>query len=329
MRSAVVLQEPMHGGAGCPTREQRLCNTFVCPSATPTPAPSRKRTGSPTPAPSMPGYKPMLQVVGDDVMTLEATPAGYYRDQGALCIDQEVGDISSEVEVSGALFPRLARPGVYELRYECATARGQVAQPATRQVVVRDTTCPACSVRGALTLTVEASFAYHDAGAQCADNLDGPVSTVVTNPVDTAQVGVYFVTYRARDAAGNWNDANGAGSEGMQSDNGAKCTGAAQYVRTVHVVDTLKPAISLTYSDKLIATGAATDTGVGGEDNPAASGGNVANAAATVVLMAEELPLSQRLSSATSLAAASFVVMLGALAALRGRWRYTPAPTVV
>ena len=184
-------------------------------------------------------------------------------------------------------------------------------------------------MRGAPTITVEASFAYHDAGAACADNLDGPVPTVVTNPVDTDQVGVYFVTYRARDAAGNWNDANGFASVDRQGDSGAKCTGAAQYVRTVHVVDTLKPAIALTYSDKLIAMGAATDKGAGGEDNPAASHGNVANAAATLVLMAEEPPLSQRRSSATALIAASCVSMLVALAALREWRRHTPAPTAV
>ena len=37
------------------------------------------------------------------------------------------------VPQEGALFPHLARPGVYELRYECTTARGQVALPATRK----------------------------------------------------------------------------------------------------------------------------------------------------------------------------------------------------
>jgi len=301
-RGVAVLQMPMHGGALCPSAEERLCNTFVCPSAAPTPAPTVVRTGYPTPAPSHPGYKPVLQLVGDDVATFEATPLGFYRDQGALCIDQTVGDISSAVEVSGALFPSLRAPGVYELRYDCATDRGQAAETASRRVVVRDTTCPVCEVKGALSLTVEASFAFNDPGAACADNLDGSVPTVTTNTVDSEQVGEYFVTYRARDAAANWND--------------GACTGAAQYVRTVHVVDTLKPTIRLHYHSKLVAAGAAHDLGAGSEPNPAA----VSNAAATV-LMAEQQPAAAWAPRGASgaLAALSATAALLALVALRNR----------
>lgn len=301
-RGVAVLQMPMHGGALCPSAEERLCNTFVCPSGAPTPAPTVVRTGYPTPAPSHPGYKPVLQLVGDDVATFEATPLGFYRDQGALCIDQTVGDISSAVEVSGALFPSLRAPGVYELRYDCATDRGQAAETASRRVVVRDTTCPVCEVKGALSLTVEASFAFNDPGAACADNLDGSVPTVTTNTVDSEQVGEYFVTYRARDAAANWND--------------GACTGAMQYVRTVHVVDTLKPTIRLHYHSKLVAASAARDLGAGGEPNPAA----VSNAAATV-LMAEQQSAAAWAPRGASgaLAALSATAALLALVVLRNR----------
>jgi hypothetical protein len=74
-----------------------------------------------------------------------------------------------------------------------------------------------------------------DAGAACMDSLSGAVSEVViTNPVDVEKTGEYVVTYRARDSAGNWNDGS--------------CKGSKQYLRTVQVVDTLKPIIALKYT---------------------------------------------------------------------------------
>jgi hypothetical protein len=67
---------------------------------------------------------------------------------------------------------------------------------------------------------------YTDAGATANDNVDGDISAniVVNNPVDTTTLGTYTVTYNVSDAAGN---------------------AAAEVTRTVHVVDTTAPAITL------------------------------------------------------------------------------------
>jgi hypothetical protein len=88
-------------------------------------------------------------------------------------------------------------------------------------------------------VTFEASFPYMDAGAVCQDNLRGVSDVVITNPVDIEKTGEYVVTYRARDAVGNWNDGT--------------CKGSKRYLRTVHVVDTLKPIIALKYQNTHLA----------------------------------------------------------------------------
>jgi hypothetical protein len=68
-----------------------------------------------------------------------------------------------------------------------------------------DITAPTIQLRGqpSVTLTVEDS--YTDAGATATDTLDGDVTTriVVDNPVNSAVIGTYTVTYNATDLSGN------------------------------------------------------------------------------------------------------------------------------
>ena len=54
-------------------------------------------------------------------------------------------------------------------------------------------------------MTIEVGTTYTDAGATAIDNYDGDItsSIVTVNPVDTAVVGVYTVTYNVTDANGN------------------------------------------------------------------------------------------------------------------------------
>ena len=68
-----------------------------------------------------------------------------------------------------------------------------------------DTAAPTIALRGQPSITLVVGTAYSDAGATATDVLDGDVSSriVVTNPVDTAVVGTYTVTYNATDLSGN------------------------------------------------------------------------------------------------------------------------------
>jgi VCBS repeat-containing protein len=68
-----------------------------------------------------------------------------------------------------------------------------------------DAVAPEITLNGELAVNVPAGTAYNDAGASAADNIDGDISSsiVVSNPVNTAVVGAYTVTYNVQDFAGN------------------------------------------------------------------------------------------------------------------------------
>merc|ERR1711865_117703 len=101
-------------------------------------------------------------------------------------------------------------------------------------------------------LVLEASFPYSDPGAVCTDNIDGDnlkAQTSTASSVNVEKTGTYLITYRAQDQSGNWNDAD-------------SCTDGPSVVRTVKIVDTLRPVIGLRYGDKLLHVGDASDTAV-------------------------------------------------------------------
>jgi len=82
---------------------------------------------------------------------------------------------------------------------------------------VTDKTAPVITLLGATPVTVAPGLIYTDAGATATDNVDGDITAniVTINPVNTASIGTYTVTYNVKDAAGN---------------------AATQVVRTVNVV---------------------------------------------------------------------------------------------
>jgi hypothetical protein len=62
---------------------------------------------------------------------------------------------------------------------------------------------PVITLLGEAAVSVSANTRYTDAGATATDNIDGDVTVVVTNTVNTSVVGNYTVTYNAVDFAGN------------------------------------------------------------------------------------------------------------------------------
>merc|ERR1711881_198320 len=196
---------------------------------------------------------PIIQILGSDQMTLEATHQGNYIDDGATCSDQVDGVISQNVEVSGDVV-NLSKVGTYTITYNCKDSANNAAPAARRTVVVAQTSCPRCHVFGIDTVEHEASFPYADAGAACSDVIDGTTATKcyksavdgapdLTTAVDcgsgmvqTATTGTYKIEYRAENTVGLWND-------------DSNCRGGAiSYRRTVVVMDTLRPVITLTYN---------------------------------------------------------------------------------
>ena len=84
---------------------------------------------------------------------------------------------------------------------------------------VFDMIAPVISLSGNANVSITQGTTYTDAGATATDNVDGNITAniAVVNPVNTAAVGTYTVTYNVSDAAGN---------------------AATQVVRTVKVVAT-------------------------------------------------------------------------------------------
>ncbi len=93
-------------------------------------------------------------------------------------------------------------------------------------VAEADVTPPVITLSGSPTVTFERGLTYFDIGATATDNVDGNITTniVTVNPVDGDVAGTYTVTYDVDDAAGN---------------------PAIQVTRTVNVVDTVAPGVSI------------------------------------------------------------------------------------
>jgi len=113
----------------------------------------------------------------------------------------------------------------------------------TFEVNVVDSTAPVITLTGDATVTLEVGVTYTDLGATATDNYDTSVTvTVGGDTVDTTTVGTYTVTYNASDAAGN---------------------NATEVTRTVNVVDSTAPVITLTGEATVTLEVGATYTDLG------------------------------------------------------------------
>ncbi|MDB4618806.1 VCBS domain-containing protein, partial [bacterium] len=165
---------------------------------------------------------PVITLVGEAELVLEAALDGTYTDPGVACQDEVDGDLAASVVVAGDPVD-LKVPGSYVVTYNCQDAAGNPAVQVTRTIVVSDTTKPVITLVGNAETTAEAGSQYQDAGATAIDSLDGEVAVTVVNNVDTNSLGSYTVEYSAKDNAEN----------------------AVSVTRTVVVKDTTKPVITL------------------------------------------------------------------------------------
>jgi len=160
------------------------------------------------------------------------------------------------VKTTGAAYFNILSPPAQIITYTCASSFTGVESEKNRTVTVHDTKCPTCTLKNPETLvTIEASFPYADTGVQCQDNFSPNTTVTETSNVNVEAVGTYHVTYRAEDEAGNFNDGSSRQSfTQLGSTNNHTCSGGAlkELVRTVVVIDTLRPVIALKYKDQII-----------------------------------------------------------------------------
>lgn len=110
--------------------------------------------------------------------------------------------------------------------YEVKDQLGNTAYQISDAVSGIDTTKPVISLNGNSVVTLEVRSNYTDAGAKATDAHDGDITSGISagGIVNKDKVGTYTLTYDVSDAAGNK---------------------AAQATRTVKVVDTTRPVITL------------------------------------------------------------------------------------
>ena len=133
------------------------------------------------------------------------------------------------------------------MTYNVTDSDGNAAAEVTRNVTVVDDTVPVITALGNNPESIEVGSTYTDAGATAADNNDGDITSdiVTTNSVKNNIVAAYSVTYNVSDAAGNQ---------------------ATEVVRTVNVLDTTDPVITLTGDTSVTIEVGSTYTDAGEND---------------------------------------------------------------
>ncbi|MFL6332333.1 MAG: beta strand repeat-containing protein [Pyrinomonadaceae bacterium] len=161
---------------------------------------------------------PVITLNGSASMTVECHTS--FTDPGATASDNCGGSVS--VNVSGSV--DVNSPGTYTLNYNATDAAGNHAAQVTRTVTVQDTTAPVITLNGASSMTVECHTSFSDPGATASDSCDSSVPVTTTGSVNVNVPGTYTLHYNASDDSGN---------------------AAAEVTRTVTVVDTIAPVITV------------------------------------------------------------------------------------
>ena len=171
---------------------------------------------------------PVITLNGDPTVTVEVGAS--YTDAGAAATDNYDDDtaLSSNIITVNTVDTDIVAS--YTLTYNVSDVAGNAATEVTRTVNVVDTTAPVITLTGLEIVTIEVGSTYTDGGATATDNYDDDTTltaSIVTDVsvVVTGTVGSYTVNYNVSDVATN---------------------AAIEVTRTVNVVDTTVPVITLT-----------------------------------------------------------------------------------
>jgi len=167
---------------------------------------------------------PIINLLGENPQTVAFGTA--YNELGAVAFDSVDGDLSGSVVIDATAVDTGAI-ATYTVYYDVSDSAGNPATQVTRTVNVVDQTAPVISLVGSNPQIVQFGADYVELGATAVDNVDGDLSSsIVINAdlVNTGSVDTYTVYYDVTDSAGN---------------------SASQVTRTVNVVDSESPVISL------------------------------------------------------------------------------------
>lgn len=182
--------------------------------------------------------KPDIVIIGDSEITI--TVGSNYEDQGAKATDNEDGDITSKIKVTGNV--DTSKEGNYVLTYSVSDKAGNkdsknriiyvvpkvtttvtnettttipstttkkttksTTKITTRATTKKPTTPPTITLRGDKTITIYIGSNYNDPGYSAKDSLGKDITSKVkvTSNINTSIAGVYYVTYSVTDNYGN------------------------------------------------------------------------------------------------------------------------------
>jgi hypothetical protein len=187
---------------------------------------------------------PEITVLGSNPLTNECHSG--FSDPGATALDNCSGVVS--VSTNNPVDPNTV--GVYAIEYVATDGAGNTATN-TRTVQVVDTVAPVVTLNGADPMTVECHSAFSDPGATASDACAGSLGVSVSGSVDANTPGTYVLGYSATDPSGN--------------------TGTNS--RTVHVVDSLAPVITVLGANPLTNYAHVAFVDPGATANDACAGG--------------------------------------------------------
>ncbi len=182
-----------------------------------------------------------------DVSAEATSPAGAIvsYDLPVVTDNISVGLTASCTPASGSTFAL----GSTEVTCNVTDDAGNAATSTKFDVNVSDTTPPVITLDGDNPQTIQAGSSYPELGATVTDNYDtGLEATIDSSSVNTSVLGSYTVTYNAVDSSGNT---------------------ALEVTRTVNVIDTTKPSITILGDNPASAEvfGTYTDPGATANDN--------------------------------------------------------------
>jgi hypothetical protein len=198
---------------------------------------------------------PVVTVLGHNPFTNECHTA--FIDPGATASDTCAGSLS--VTTNSTVNPNAV--GTYTISYIATDPSGNSATN-TRMVRVVDKTRPVVTLLGANPLTNECHTPFVDPGATATDTCAGSLGVTTNSPVNPNAVGTYTIIYVATDPSGN----------------------SATNTRTVRVVDTTPPIVTLNggATISVVQSNSFTDPGATANDTCAGSLPIVANGTVNV-----------------------------------------------
>ncbi len=155
---------------------------------------------------------PIITLTGNNPQTIELGSG--YTELGATTDD----DVTNVIIDATAFVDAI---GSYTIRYNATDASSNVALEVTRTVNVVDTTAPVITLTGDNPQTIELGAGYTELGATTDD---GVTNVIIDATAFVDAIGSYTITYNATDASGNV---------------------ATEVTRTVNVIDTTSPVITL------------------------------------------------------------------------------------